>query len=198
MIRNLTIQTPHGPLHGQMTLPAETTCATILLARSHHSPMDSVIAEHLAAHNYAILTMDLLTSLENQFVDATQNVPRLTQRLIDLLDLARRDYELAELPFGIFATGDASPAAIRAAAQRDIQIRAVVCHGGLIDRAGKQALEFMTAPLLMLGDLADEPVKTAYEHARPHLTTTHEFHELGPAEDPIAQATAWFSHYLRR
>ena len=196
MTHNLTIQTPHGPLHGQL-LFAPTARAVVLLARSHISPVDAVISANLAARGYAILNMDLLTTQEAHFVDATQNVPRLAQRLIDLLDLARRDDDLADLPLGIFASGDASPAAIRAAARRDTQIRAVACHGGLIDRAGRESLEFLSAPLLMLGDPDDHAVKTSYERARPHLTAPHEFHPLGPAEDPVLRVASWFSLYLR-
>lgn len=196
MTHNLTIQTPHGALHGQLLL-APTARAVILLARSHHSPLDTVISANLAARGYAILNMDLLTAQEVHFVDATANVPRLAQRLIDLLDLARRNGDLADLPLGIFATGDASPAAIRAAARRDTQIRALACHGGLIDRAGRESLEFLRAPLLLLADPEDLAVKTSYERARPHLTAPHEFHPLGPVEDPVLRVASWFSLHLR-
>lgn len=195
--RDLSIQTAHGPLHGKMTLPDEPL-AIILLARSHHAPVDALISANLANRGYAILSMDLLTAQEAHFVDATQNVPRLAQRLIDLLDLVRRDESLADLPFAIFATGDASPAAVRAAAQRDKQIHALACHGGLIDRAGKQSLEFLCAPLLMLCDIDDEPVKTSYERSRPYLGAPHEFHQLNPAEDFVLRVAAWFSLHLRR
>lgn len=197
MNRHLTIQTPHGTLHGEIVLPPDAR-ATVLLARSHHSPHDAAVSANLAGHGYAVLSMDLLTLHEAQFADATQNVPRLAQRLIDMLDLARRDEELACLPFGIFATGDASPAAIRTAAQRDTQIGAVACHGGHIDRAGKQSLEYLTAPFLLLGDAADTAVKSSYELARPHFSALHEFHELEMAESPIPRVTAWFSAHLGR
>ena len=197
MTHNLTIQTPHGPLHGHL-IAAPGARAVILLARAHISPIDAIISANLANRGYAILGMDLLTAQEAHFADAAQNVPRLAERLIDLLDLARRDATLADLPFGILATGDASPAAIRAAAQRDTQIRALACHGGLIDRAGKQSLEFLVAPLLMLCDPEDAAAKTSYERARPHLGCPHEFHPLGPAEDPVLRVASWFSAYLGR
>lgn len=197
MNRNLTIQTPHGTLHGEIVLPAEAH-ATILLARSHHSPVDAMLSANLAKRGYAVLSMDLLTMHEAQFADATQNVPRLAQRLLDILDLARRDETLASLPFAIFATGDAGPAAIRTAAQRDTQILALACHGGLVDRAGKQALEFLRAPILMLGDAGDDAVKASYDLARPHFSAHHEFHRLEPAEDPTPRVAAWFTAHLRR
>jgi len=196
MTQYLTLQTPHGPLHGQLIVPPGAR-AVVLLARAHHTPLDAAIAANLAARGYAILGMDLLSAQEILFADASQNVPRLAQRLLDQLDLARRDAQLTDLPFAVLASGDASPAAIRAAARRDTQIHAIACHGGLIDRAGKQSLEFLVAPLLMLGDLGDLPVKTAYDRARPYLAAPHEFHELGPAEDPVLRVAACFSAYLR-
>jgi hypothetical protein len=78
----------------------------------------------LSREDFAVLTMELLTSQEAQFVDATQNVPRLTQRLLDLLDLIRQDGDMQDLPLAIFATGDSCPAAVRVAAQRDTQVKA--------------------------------------------------------------------------
>ena len=135
MNRYITLQTPHGSLHGQLDRP-ETPRGLILIARAHHAAIDTIIAENLLPYGYATFTIELLTAQEVQFADATQNVPRLTQRLIDILDMIRNDGDMQELPLAIFATGDIAPAAIRAAAQRDTQVKALVCHGGLIDRAG--------------------------------------------------------------
>jgi len=196
MNRSISIHTQTGPLHGPSELPDEAH-GLILLARSHHAPVDTAITANLAARGSAILAMELLTTQETQFVDATQNVPRLTQRLLDILDLIHHDGDMQDLPLGIFATGDSTPAAIRAAAQRDTQVRALACHGGLIDRAGLQALGLLSAPLLMLFDADDVVTRTAYLRAAPHLRGIHEMHVLDQAEDPIMRVAAWFSLYLR-
>ena len=79
--------------------------------------------------------------------------------------LIRRDGDMEVLPLAIFATGDTSPAAIRAAAQRDTQVQALACHGGLIDRAGLEALKYLSAPLLMLFDAEDRIGPLAAERA---------------------------------
>lgn len=196
MIHSLSLHTPSGQLYGQLACPPAAR-ALILLAHTQHTAVDSVISANLATRGYAILAMSLLTAQESQFVDATQNVPRLSQRLIEILDFARNKPELAEMPIGIFATGDASPAAIRAAAQRDTQIQAVVCHGGLIDRAGRQALDFLAAPLLTLFDPDDVAGKNSCQLASHHLSVAHETHVLSPAEDPVIRVAAWFGLHLR-
>lgn len=195
MNRTLAIHTPHGSLHGQLEIP-ENAKGLILLARAHHAPVDTIITAHLAARGYAILSMELLTVQEAQFADATQNVPRLCQRLLDILDLIRHDGDMQELPLAIFASGDASPAAIRAAAQRDTQVQVVAGHGGIIDRAGLQGLKLLVAPLSMLFDADDHIGQTAYQRAASYLNCSHEMHVLNAGEDPVMRVAAWFSLHL--
>lgn len=195
MKRDLLIQTPHGQLHGQLELPDQPR-GLILLARAHHAPVDAVIAANLAGRGYAILNMELLSAREAQFSDATQNVPRLSQRLLDIIDLIRSDGDMQDLPLAILASGDATPAAIRTAARRDTQVKVIAGHGGLIDRAGLQALELLVAPLLMLFDPADRLGEAAYRRALIHLKGVHEMHLLHAGEDPMARIATWFSQYL--
>lgn len=196
MNRSISLHTPHGILHGQLELP-EQPKGLILLARAHHAPIDVLIAANLAARGYAIFSMELLSSQEVHFADATQNVPRLTQRLLDILGLINRDGDMQDLPLAIFATGDASPAAIRATAQRDTQVAALACHGGLVDRAGLQALGLLEAPLLMLFDHDDEFGRLAFERAASHLGSVHEMRVLNDAEDPVLRVAAWFALHIR-
>jgi hypothetical protein len=195
MNRSLSIHTPHGPLHGELFAPDEAQ-AIVLLARALPGTVDSLIAANLAARGYAILSIELLTQQESHFPDATLDVARLTLRLLDMMDLLRKEVRFADLPLGIFATGDVTPAAVRAAAQRDRQIQALACHGGLIDRAGLQALNLLSAPLLMLQDPADSIGQTAFQRALRHLHGVHETHQLGPAEDPVIRVAAWFGLHL--
>lgn len=192
MKRNIALQYPQGLLHGQLDRP-DAPRGLILVARAHHAAVDAAIAANLAARGYAILAMELLSAREIQFTDATQNVPRLAQRLIDVIELIRNDGDMQDLPLALFANGDLTPAAIRAAAQRDKQVRALVCHGGLIDRAGLQAIELLAAPLQMLFDADDEIGRQAYLRAQPHLSGVHEMQVLAPGEDPAAHAAAWFA-----
>lgn len=195
MNRHITLQTPHGSLHGQLERP-DFPRSLILLARSHHVPLDAVTTTRLAAQGYAVFVMELLSAHELQFADATQNVPRLAQRLIDILDMIRNDGDMQYLPLGIIASGDIAPAAIRAAAQRDAQVKAVVCHGGLIDRSGVQALDLLVAPLLVLFDTDDAIGETSYQRAASHLRCVHQRQVLKIGEDPVLPVAAWFSKHL--
>ena len=191
MNRFITLQTPHGSLHGQLDLP-DNPRGLVLIARAHHAAEDAIISFSFGEFGCATLTMELLTAQEVQYPDATQNVPRLTQRLIDILDLARIDGDMEKLPLAIFTSGDVAPAAIRAAAQRDLQVKAIACHGGLIDRAGVQSLDLLAAPLLMLFDADDQIGQTAYQRASVHLTSPHGMQVLAIGEDPAAPAAIWF------
>lgn len=191
MSRFITLHTPHGSLHGQLNLP-DNPCGLIVIARAHHAAEDAAISSTFADFGCATLTMELLTAQEVQFPDATQNVPRLTQRLIDILDMTRKDGDMEQLPLAIFTSGDVAPAAIRAAAQRDALVRAVACHGGLIDRAGAQALDLLVAPLLLLLETDDLVGKMAYQRATSHLGGVHAMQLLEIGEDPAALAATWF------
>lgn len=195
MIRHIALQTPHGSLHGQLDRP-EHPDGLILIARAHRVPDDEPMIANLAAEGYATLAMDLLTTHELQFADATQNVPRLTQRLLDVLDLIRIDGDMQDLPLGIYAIGDTSPATIRCAAQRDVQVKALACHGGLIDRAGLQSLQLLVAPLLMICEYDDALSLTAYQRATPYLGGAHQKLVLGPGDHPLFGVTDWFARHF--
>jgi hypothetical protein len=195
MNRYITLQTPHGSLHGQLELP-EDPRGLVLIARSHHVVGDAAISSVFAEFGFATLTMELLSAQEVQYTDATQNVPRLAQRLIDILDMIHLDGDMEKLLLAIFSTGDVAPAAIRAAAQRDLQVKAVACHGGLIDRAGAQALDLLVAPLLMVFDADDENGKLACLRANAHLACVHETQIVAIGEDPAIPAAKWIFRYL--
>lgn len=195
MIRDITLHTPHGPLHGQLVRPDEAR-GLVLIARAHHTPLDAILAAHLGTLGYATLNVELLSLQEAQFVDATQNVPRLTERLLDFLDLARQDGDMQFLPLALLSNGDTTPAAIRAAAQRDTQVRVLACHGGIIDRAGLEALKLLTAPLLTLFDADDDIGPLAYSRAARYLACPHASLSLGTAEDASKLIADWFAKHF--
>lgn len=197
MIRHIVLHSPHGSLHGQLER-SETPLGLILVVRPHRVPDDDATIANLAAQGFAILAMDLLTSHELQFADATQNVPRLAQRLLDVLDLIRNDGDMQELPLGIYASGDACPAAIRCAAQRDAQVKALACHGGLIDRAGVQALELLAATFLLVVDDDDPLAPASYQRASNHLHGQHAMRVLERGDHPLTTVSEWFRRHLIR
>lgn len=192
MKRHISLQTPHGTLHGQLARP-EFPRSLLMQPTLHHATLESPLAVHCVAAGHAFLAMELLGESEIHFTDAAQNVPRLTQRLLIALDLIRSDGDMQDLPLGIAATGDIVPAAIRAAAQRDAQVRALACHSGLADRAGVQALELLAGPLLMLFDADDATGQTAFRRVEPHLFCPHERLTRASGHDASADIVSWFS-----
>lgn len=195
MSRSLSLRTPQGTLAAQLVLPFEPR-AVALLAQLQPNPTDAVIAANLAARHYGILSLPLLTGRESHFPDTHHNVALLTQRLLLGLDLLHRDGETEGLPVVLYATGHGTPAAIRAAAQRDSQVRVVACHGGLIDLAGLQYLNLLGAPLLVLVDRDDPVSATAYRRAEKHLTPAHQMIAIEPLENPSSRVASWFSQHL--
>jgi pimeloyl-ACP methyl ester carboxylesterase len=193
--RSLILQTTHGVLNGKLH-PARSPRGVIFVVDTRNAPVDARVTAHLVEEGYNVLSMDLVTTREAQFSDADENIPRLTQRLIELLDITRHDADVEGLPLGIFASGHACAAALRVAARRDNQVRAVVCLNGQIDRAGREALSWLTAPLLLLDNTDNAGIETCYQRSRPYLTTQHEFHRHSAGENPVHQAAEWFSSHL--
>ncbi len=195
MIQHQLLHTPHGTLYGQLELP-EAARNLVFLARSHHTAVDAGISEELARLGHAVFSMDLLTAQESSFPDATQNVPKLTQRLLEVIDFALRNPDLEGLPVGLFAFGDTAPAAIRVAAQRDLLIKAVVLHGGMIDRAGKQSLQLLLAPLLILLEAEDEARLQSCQRAVQYLPANHRTAYVEIPGDSMRLAAEWFEQKM--
>jgi len=195
MIQHQSLHTPHGTLYGQLELP-ETARNLVFLARSHHTAADVSISAELARLGHAVFSMDLLTAQESSFPDATQNVPKLTQRFFEIIDFALRNLDLDGLPIGIFAFGDTAPAAIRVAAQRDLLIKSMVLHGGMIDRAGKQSLQLLVAPLLIVLDADDEPALQSCQRAVQYLSANHRTATVEIPGDATRLAAEWFEQNL--
>lgn len=200
----IQLPTPHGTLHGQIERPAGAH-GLILAPRvaAGGTPLPGAATSEpgavarLAARGFAVLGIGLISPQESHFPDAAHNVPRLASRLIDLLDLVRDDPTLVGLPLAILAGGDVTPAAIRAAAQRDLQVKALACHGGIADLAGLQSLKLLAAPTLMLFDANDPVGPAAWQRALPHLACPHETHRTAGPQDTADRAASWFALHLR-
>ena len=139
-------------LPGELVLPEGADRLVVLCALDADARAElQQLAGELNAAGLATLIADMLTPAEARFANLHHNTPLLTQRLLELLALIRQrcaEGGLPELTVGIYAVGDVAPAAIRAAAQRDCAVAALVCRGGLIDLAGRLYLRTLTAPLL--------------------------------------------------
>lgn len=192
MTRTVTLPTTHGALPVHLVLPGRIAGVVVVAATPGVTEL-TPLEETLLRHDLAVLTPELLTSRDLHFPDHLHNVPLLSERLLQVLAFADHDGDTAELPVGIHACAALAPAALRAAAQRDAQVRALVCHGGIIDLAGLQYLELLAAPLLMLFEPEDELGQTSFQRAAPHLGAPWETRQLASGDDGVALAAHWLA-----
>ena len=152
----------------------------------------------------ATVDIDLLDPEAAHFTDAATHLPLLVERLLAVIGQLTRLMEsdvIPARPIGLFAAGDATPVAVRAAAVRDKAVAALLCVGGLVDLAGLQYLRELKAPLLMLAG-PDDAAAANLARARPHIPGRTETRVLPEVESSAATAgiartaTTWFSEQL--
>jgi hypothetical protein len=144
-------------------IDADDSAGIVVLARAKAWPggtedgAEDLFAGAFRRAGASILSVGLLTSHEENFSDIRDNVPLLAKRLLDFLDhMKRLGIVAARRRIGIYAEDAVSPAALRVAAERDGDIAALVCRGGLIDRAGTLYLTALNSRLLFIADSGED------------------------------------------
>lgn len=193
--RHFSLPLAHASLHGQLLRP-ENAQRLIVVAKAHRIALHDPVAQFFIARGDAVLAAELLTEREAAYAEATQDTARLTNRLLQLLEFIREDADTQHLCLALYVSDDVSPAAVRAAARRDTQITALAAHGGLIDRAGREALQLLRTPLFYICAPEDTYARRAWERAKTHLAGAHSEHFLASGEDPTPALTAWLSQQL--
>jgi putative phosphoribosyl transferase len=199
-------------LDGDLTLPASPR-GILLFAHgsgsSRHSPRNRYVAEELQQDRLATLLMDLLTPQEEAVDERTAelrfDIPLLAERLVAATDWVQTRTDVAHLDIGYFGASTGAAAALIAAAERPLAVRAVVSRGGRPDLAGDALRRVKASTLLIVGG-RDLPVIEMNRHALAELRTdkklvivpgaTHLFEEPGTLEEVARLARAWFVHYL--
>lgn len=155
--QEISIASGRLTLRGSLALP-EYPRGIILLAQAggvmpgcRHEFAAAIQAES----GFATLLINLISFRDPPHSDIHSNVPLLTQRILNCLAWIRQQALLKPLSCGILAAGSATPAAIRASTQRDAQVTALVCRGGLPDQAGAFYLENLQCPTLLLFGATD-------------------------------------------
>lgn len=198
------------PLHlgAELRSPAEPRGLVIFAhgsGSSRFSPRNQVVAQALVDAGFATLLMDLLTEGEAAERANVFNMALLGDRLVQAVDWADAQPGLAGLPIGLFGASTGAGAALRAAAARPRNVKAVVSRGGRPDLAG-EALPAVEAPTLLIVGGRDEPVIDLNRSAKSQMLAdvrleiipgaTHLFEEPGALEGVIRLATAWFCERL--
>jgi pimeloyl-ACP methyl ester carboxylesterase len=196
-------------IEGMLEIP-QNPLGVILFAHgsgsSRFSTRNNYVAGVLREARLATLLLDLLTSQEDQVYRTRFDISLLTQRLHAATKWLQQHGDTRSLPIGLFGASTGAAAALQVAAIAGAAIGAVVSRGGRPDLAGRDALEKVTAPtLLIVGGLDHDVIelnKAAFAILRCEKElaivpgATHLFEEPGTLEMAAGLARDWFIRYL--
>jgi putative phosphoribosyl transferase len=206
-------------IEGDLTLPTSGIAVKGIVIFAHgsgssrHSPRSKYVAGVLNDVGIATLVVDLLTLEEEAADNLTKehrfNIALLAQRLISCTDWTLQNPELKNLKIGYFGASTGAAAALVAAAARSDGIGAIVSRGGRPDLAGKEVLNQIEAPTLLIVGGNDKAVIELNQDALKMLTriekkkklilipnATHLFEEEGALEEVARRASGWFECFF--
>jgi len=213
LIQRKVVIPPLG-LHGDLVIP-EHAAAVIAFAHgsgsSRHSPRNQYVAGVLQEGGLATLLFDLLTADEERIDARTAHlrfdIALLARRLAAATAWLKKDADTRDLRLGYFGASTGAAAALVAAAERPVDVYAVVSRGGRPDLAGASLASVTAATLLIVGG-EDTAVIAMNQDALQQLRTpekklvivpgaTHLFEEPGTLEKVAALACDWFQNQLK-
>lgn len=200
-------------IEGTLSLPHDPI-GIVLFAHgsgsSRFSPRNNYVAEVLRNANLGTLLVDLLTPQENQTYQTRFDIALLTQRLHEATQWLEQDQQRGgaeALPIGLFGASTGAAAALQLASLHDARFGAVVSRGGRPDLAGRQALEQVQVPTLLIVGGMDDVVIGLNEQAYNALQcekelvvipgATHLFEEPGTLEQVASLSADWFRRHLK-
>lgn len=214
MRQHLKIRAAGVELNGDLTRP-ENAKGLVIFAHgsgsSRFSTRNQFVAEILNQAGLATLLFDLLTA-DEETVDAVTreyrfDIPRLSERLIEVVDWVAEDASVAALPLGLFGASTGAAAALIAAAERPHRVVAVVSRGGRPDLA-EGYLGRVEAPTLLIVGGFDTTVIELNEKAAAQMAcvyqlqivpgATHLFEEPGKLQIAAELAGDWFVDKIRK
>ena len=186
-MRHESVKIPVGPFDfdGDLCLPPDAA-SLIVFAQgrdcSRLSARTRFVVSQLHGHGMGTLLLDLLNPEDDVF-----DVGLLAERLTSAIDWVREHRVTGTMHVGLFGASTGAAAALITAAERPLDVRAVVSRGGRPDLAGS-ALEFNRESL---SQIAAEERKLEIIAGATHL-----FEEPGALEQVAALAGYWFSSHL--
>lgn len=193
---------------GHLTIP-ESASGVVVFAHgsgsSRHSPRNQYVAQVLNEAGFGTLLFDLLTSEEERNRANVFDIRLLASRLVDVTTWLIEQTDAATLPIGYFGASTGAGAALAAAADPRVNVRAVVSRGGRPDLAG-EALTTVYAPTLLLVGGRDDVVIELNRRAQAMIPgrcelavipgATHLFEEPGTLEQVAELARDWFIEHM--
>lgn len=198
-------------MEGMLEIPPDPV-GIVLFAHgsgsSRLSPRNNYVAKVLRDARLATLLLDLLSPQEDSIYRTRFDISLLTQRLQTAFKWLRQHGQASSLPVGLFGASTGAAAALQLAALADSAIGAVVSRGGRPDLAGKEALEKVTPPTLLIVGGSDDVVidlnNAAYAvlHCEKEMVivpgATHLFEEPGTLEAVAELARNWYLRHLTK
>lgn len=213
-LTEVTITTGDVELQGMLTLP-DATVGVVAFAHgsgsSRFSTRNQSVAQALNQAGLGTLLFDLLTAKEHErdleTAEYRFDIALLTHRLIGAVDWLGLQSPTRTLAVGLFGASTGAAAALRAAAELEGQVAAVVSRGGRPDLAGSDALSRVESPTLLLVGGLDGVVIDLNRHAASQMHchkelviipgATHLFEEPGTLEEVERLSAKWFVRYLK-
>ncbi|WP_067901396.1 phosphoribosyltransferase [Nocardia vaccinii] len=205
---DVRVQAGKTELAGHLTIP-EHPIGIVIFAHgsgsSRHSPRNRYVAEVLQRAGLGTLLFDLLTPAEEIDRANVFDIDLLSRRLVEVTEWLSRQGRAAGLPVGYFGASTGAAAALCAAADPCVHIRAVVSRGGRPDLAGR-ALAAVAAPTLLIVGGHDFTVMDLNNQAAQAMScetvvrevpgATHLFEEPGTLRQAAELACDWFTTRL--
>jgi putative phosphoribosyl transferase len=199
-----------GPveLAGHLTVPEKAQVIVVFVhgsGSSRDSPRNRYVAGALNEAGLGTLLFDLLTPVEESHRANVFDIGLLADRLTAATRWLRELPEAGDARIGYFGASTGAAAALRAAAEPDADVAAVVSRGGRPDLTGR-GLSRVRAPTLLLVGGHDEQVLDLNRQAQQRMCcenrlivvpgATHLFVEPGALEHVAGQARDWFVNHL--
>ncbi|WP_129784851.1 phosphoribosyltransferase family protein [Promicromonospora panici] len=197
-------------LAGHLTIPEDPVGVVVFAhgsGSSRHSPRNRYVADELNRARLGTLLFDLLTPQEELDRTKVFDVELLAHRLVEVTRWLGTRADATALPVGYFGASTGAGAALWAAADPRVDVRAVVSRGGRPDLAGPR-LGDVAAPTLLIVGGRDETVLELNRGAQAAVRrgcelavvpgATHLFEEPGALGQVAALARDWFVQHLTR
>jgi len=177
---------------------------------SRFSPRNRFVAAQLRGSGHGTLLLDLLTPEEERVDQVTAmhrfDIPLLARRVSGVLEWLRSRAETGDVLVGLFGSSTGAAAALIAAAERPLDVAAVVSRGGRVDLAHDHLSRVKAATLLIVGE-RDTTVLGLNRSALGMISAvkrlevvpgaTHLFEEPGALDEVARLAANWFTLNLK-
>jgi putative phosphoribosyl transferase len=205
---DVAIALPEVTLAGRLSVPVRATGVVVFVhgsGSSRHSPRNRYVASVLNEAGLATLLFDLLTGEEEKDRRTVFDVGLLADRLRGAVTWLSGQPGVGSLPLGLLGASTGAAAALWAAGDPELGVKAVVSRGGRPDLAEARLGEVTVPTLLVVGGW-DNVVLELNQKAQGHLRctnrlavvpgATHLFEEPGTLSEAAHLARDWFLEYL--